>query len=134
VILTANANVSSCVCLRYYGEQGYWPCECFRHRFYSAAVSGGNLAPEDSGRFIPKARIKASGTTTLKSGAPATLHDFVGVTNCLGAGPEPPGRLFKPYMQFEGDGKIFRNWDQAENYRISRTIPQFDRSADVLRP
>jgi hypothetical protein len=56
------------------------------------------------------------------------------VTNCLGAGPEPPGRLFKPYMQFEGDGKIFRNWDQAENYRISRTIPQFDRSADVLRP
>ena len=34
-------------------------------------------------------------------------------------------------MQFEGaaDGKIFRNWDLAQNYRISRAIPQFDRSA-----
>jgi hypothetical protein len=101
---------------------------------YSAAVSGGNLAPEDPGRFIPKARLKASGTATLKSGAPATLHEFVGVTNCLGAGPEPPGRLFKLYLQFEGDGKIFHNWDQPENYCISSTIPQFDRSADVLRP
>jgi hypothetical protein len=101
---------------------------------YSAAVSGGNLAPEDPGRFIPKARLKASGTATLKSGAPATLHEFVGVANRLGAGPEPPGRLFKLYLQFEGDGKIFHNWDQPENYRISSTIPQFDRSADVWRP
>ena len=50
------------------------------------------------------------------------------------AGPEPPGRLFKLYLQFEGDGKIFHNWDQPENYRISSTIPQFDRSADVWRP
>jgi hypothetical protein len=39
-------------------------------------------------------------------------------------------------MQFEGaaDGRIFRNWDLAENYRISAAITQFDRSGDVLRP
>ena len=30
--------------------------------------------------------------------------------------------------------RIFRNWDLAANYRISRTITQFDRSGDVLRP
>ena len=29
---------------------------------------------------------------------------------------------------------IFRNWDLAPNYRISRAVPQFDRSGDVLRP
>ena len=135
VVLTANANVSSCALLRVtMASKGAGFATASGIGFYSAAVSGGNLAPEDSGRFIPKERLKASGTATLKSGAPATLHDFVGVTNCLGAGPEPPGRLFKPYMQFEADGKIFHNWDQAENYRISSTIPQFDRSADVLRP
>ena len=29
---------------------------------------------------------------------------------------------------------VFRNWDLADNYRVSPTITQFDRSADVLRP
>jgi hypothetical protein len=39
-------------------------------------------------------------------------------------------------MQFENapDGKIYRNWDLAENYRISSDFPQFDRSSDVLAP
>ena len=38
-------------------------------------------------------------------------------------------------MQFVGgDGKIFRNWDLAENYRIGPDVPQFNRSANVLRP
>jgi hypothetical protein len=38
-------------------------------------------------------------------------------------------------LQFEGaaDGRIFRNWDLASNYRINRTITEFDRSGDVLR-
>ena len=46
------------------------------------------------------------------------------------------GRIFKPYMQFRApapDGRIFRNWDIAEDYRISGTVRQFDRSRDVLR-
>jgi hypothetical protein len=39
-------------------------------------------------------------------------------------------------MQFDNaaDGNIYRNWDLAQNYRISRAVPQFDRSADVLAP
>jgi hypothetical protein len=95
VVLTANANVSSCALLRVtMASKDTGLANASGIGFYSAAVSGGNLAPEDSGRFIPKARLKASGIATLKSGAPATLHDFVGVTNCLGAGPEPHGRLF----------------------------------------
>ena len=32
------------------------------------------------------------------------------------------------------DGNVYRNWDRAQNYRISRGVPQFDRSADVLVP
>jgi hypothetical protein len=102
--------------------------------FYSSAVTAGAIAAQNAGRFVPKGRLKTSGTATLRSGEPATLHDFVGVTNCVGAGPEAPGRIFKPYMQFEGDGKVFRNWDLAENYRITPTVTQFDRSGDVLRP
>ncbi len=40
------------------------------------------------------------------------------------------------YIQFENapDGKTYRNWDVAQNYRIGRAIPQFDRSGDVLGP
>src|SRR2546430_1623655 len=73
---------------------------------YSAAVSGGNLAPEDPRRFIPKARLKASGTATLKSGAPATLHEFVGVANRLGAGPEPPRPAVQTLLAIRTGWKI----------------------------
>jgi hypothetical protein len=103
--------------------------------FWSAQAAGGNVAAENSGRFVAKAALKVAGTGTLLNGAPATLHEFVGLTNCpLGAG-SVMGRLFKPYMQFEGapDGRIFRNWDLTDNYRIDGTITQFDRSAQVLR-
>jgi len=105
--------------------------------FWSAQAAEGNQAPEDSGRFVPKASLKTVGTATLRGGAPATLHEFVGVANCAGDGANPPlRRLFKPYMQFEGaaDGKIFRNWDRADNYEISPGVPAFDRSTDVLQP
>jgi hypothetical protein len=104
--------------------------------FWSAQAADGNQAAEDSGRFVPKARLKAVGTGTLLNGAPATLHEFVGVANCPAGDGVVMSRLFKPYMQFEGaaDGRIFRNWDLAENYRIGPTITSFDRSSDVLRP
>ena len=104
--------------------------------FWSTQATDGNLAAGDSGRFVAKAAFRATGTATLKNAAPATLHEFVGVSNCpLGPGSSV-ARLFKPYMQFDGaaNGTIFRNWDLAENHRISTTIPTFDRSAEVLRP
>lgn len=103
--------------------------------FWSAQATDGNQAAENSGRFVPKARFKALGAATLKNGAPATLHEFVGVANCPAGEGVALSRLFKPYMQFEGaaDGRLFRNWDIAENYRISPTITSFDRSADVLQ-
>jgi hypothetical protein len=104
--------------------------------FWSSQATDGNLAAEDSGRFVPKAALKRVGAATLRNGASAELHEFVGVTNCpLGQGSSM-ARLFKPFMQFEvaPDGRTFRNWDLADNYRISRTVTQFDRSTDVLRP
>jgi hypothetical protein len=38
-------------------------------------------------------------------------------------------------MDFGGgvDERIFRNWDLASNYRISRTVTHFDRSGNVFR-
>lgn len=102
--------------------------------WYSADATAGSQAMT-SGRFVPTAELKPVGTATLKSGAAATLHEFVGVANCP-AGQASFDKLFKPYMQFENapDGKIYRNWDLAQNYRISRAFPQFDRSGDVLGP
>jgi hypothetical protein len=103
--------------------------------FWSAQAAGGNQTPENSGLFVKKSQLRAAGTATLVSGARASLHEFVGVANCPASGSEPLSRLFKPYMQFEGaDGKTYRNWDLNPNYLINRDAPQFDRSADVLRP
>jgi hypothetical protein len=104
--------------------------------FWSASVAGGNTTAEDSGRLVPKGQLRSTGPVTLRDGSAATLLEFVGVVNCQGVGGEPPGRLFKPYMQFEGagDGRIFRNWDRANNYLVNTTITQFDRSGDVLGP
>jgi hypothetical protein len=104
--------------------------------FWSAQATEGNQAAENSGRFVPKAQLKAVGTAKLKNGAPATLHEFVGVANCPAGDGVVLSRLFKPYMQFEGaaDGRIFRNWDIAQNYRISPTITSLDRSGEVLQP
>ena len=102
--------------------------------FWSAQVADGNQAPENSGLFVAKDRLKAAGLATLRNGEPATLHEFSGVTNCTSGGAGF-GRLFKPYMQFTGagDGKTYRNWDMAENYRVAPAVPAFDRSKDVLR-
>jgi hypothetical protein len=103
--------------------------------FWSTQATDGNQAAEDSGRFVVKDRLKRVGAATLRNGASATLHEFVGIANCPAGGGAVLSRLFKPYMQFEGaaDGRIFRNWDIAQNYRISPTVTSFDRSGDVLR-
>lgn len=103
--------------------------------FWSAQAAAGNQAPENSGLFVRKDDLKSAGTATLLNGAAATLHEFVGLANCSTNNGESLSRLFKPYMQFEGgaDGKIYRNWDLAENYRIGADVPAFDRSGDVLR-
>jgi hypothetical protein len=100
--------------------------------WYSADATAAAQAMT-SGRFVPKDQLKQTGTATLKSGAPAVLHEFVAVANCT-AGQGSLDRLFKPFMQFDDapDGKIYRNWDLAQNYRISRAFPQFDRGGDVL--
>jgi hypothetical protein len=102
--------------------------------WYSAESAAGSRAMS-TGRFVPRSELKPLGNATLKSGAPAVLHEFVGVANCP-AGAGSFDRLFKPYMQFDGagDGTIFRNWDLAQDYRISREVPQFDRTGDVLKP
>jgi outer membrane protein assembly factor BamB len=104
--------------------------------FWSAQAAAGNQPAEDQGRFVAKSQLKATGTAALLDGSAATLYEFVGVSNCPAGGSGAFSRLFKPYMQFEGaaDGKILRNWDRAENYRIGPDVLQFDRSADVIQP
>jgi hypothetical protein len=137
LIVAANANLSGCALLRVTtasknagltGSEGIG--------FWSAQSSAGEQAAENTGRFIARSQLKTAGTATLRNGAPATLHEFAGVSNCPAGGQDFYSRLFKPYMDFMGgtDGRIFRNWDQAENYRIGPDVPQFDRSADAILP
>ncbi len=137
VVLAANQDVSGCALLRVTtASKAAGLANATGIGFWSTQAAGGNQGAEDSGRFILKAQLKAAGTATLRNGAPATLHEFVGVANCPAGGSDSLSRLFKPYMQFEGaaDGKTYRNWDLSSNYRINREVTQFDRSADVLRP
>jgi hypothetical protein len=138
VVLAANQDLSACALLRVTtASKTIGLQNASGIGFWSAQAADGNQTAEDSGRFVPKDQLRAMGTATLTGGAAATLHEFSGVANCpLTGSASPAARLFKPYMQFEGapDGRIFHNWDRAANYLISRTISQFDRSADVLRP
>jgi hypothetical protein len=103
--------------------------------FYSSQALAGNQAAEDSGRFVPSAKLASVGNGNLKDGAAATLFEFVGVVNCSASNAAESSTLFKPYMQFETatNGPIFRNWDLAGNYVVSREVPSFDRARDVLR-
>jgi hypothetical protein len=100
--------------------------------WYSAEATAGSQAMT-TGRFVPKAQLKALGPAKLKNGEPAVLHEFLGVVNCP-AGQASLDRLFKPYMEFDTPQETFRNWDHSPNYRISRAAPQLDRSAEVLAP
>jgi outer membrane protein assembly factor BamB len=103
--------------------------------FWSSLALAGNQAAEDSGRFVPLANLVSVGTGALKSGAAATLFEFVGVANCAASNAADSATLFKPYMQFENfpDGRIYRNWDLAGNYLIGPQVTQFDRTQDVLQ-
>jgi hypothetical protein len=100
--------------------------------FWSSQAVTGNQAAENAGRFIAKDQLKAVGPARLKSGAAATLHEFVGVTNCPLSTTVATTRLFKPFMEFDTADTVFRNWDLAPNYEISRAAPRIDRTADVL--
>jgi hypothetical protein len=101
--------------------------------FWSTQAVAGNQAAENAGRFVRKDQLKAIGSVTLKNGAPATLHEFAGLTNCPISGAGSITRRFKLFMEFEAaDGRLFRNWDLAPNYEIGEAILQIDRTADVL--
>ena len=104
--------------------------------FWSMVGTEGFQAP-NTGRMLTKEALQGHerGTATLKSGAAAVLHEFIGMTNCV-AGPATANRQFKPFMDFRSDAdkRIYRDWDLANNYTIGGTITQFDRSADVLKP
>jgi outer membrane protein assembly factor BamB len=136
VVLAANRNLSGCALLRITtAVKNTGLQNSSGLGFWSSESVGGNQAAEDQGRFIPKALLKAVGTAMLKNGAPATLHEFVGVVNCPVSGSQEAARLFKPYVEFKGtDGRFYHNWDLASNYLVSRAVAQFDRSSDVLRP
>jgi hypothetical protein len=103
--------------------------------FWSSPENNGNVVPDDTGRFIAKGQLKAIGNANLRGNVPATLHEFVGIASCAAGGSGEVARLFKPYMEFDGDaGRVFHNWDRASNYRVGPSAPRFDRSGDVLAP
>jgi hypothetical protein len=135
VVFATNSNISSCSLLRVTtAAQNSGLQNAAGIGFWSSQALAGNQTAEDSGRLIPKAQLKPVGNATLKNGTAATLHEFVGVTNCSTDGSQEVDRLFKPYMQFDDTSQtIYRNWYLASNYLISRAAPQFDRSADVLQ-
>ena len=102
--------------------------------WYAADATASDQAMT-SGRLVTTGELKQVGAGQLKVGGAAVLNQFVGVANCT-VGQGSYDKVFKPFMQFENspDGRIFRNWDRAQNYRISRAAPKFDRTAAVLAP
>jgi len=134
IVLPINPDISGCSLLRVTtASKDAGLANSTGIGFWSVQAAPGNQAADDQGLFVPKAQLKAAGNATLISGDGATLNEFAGIVNCPAAGSDSLNRLFKPYMQFEASGKIFRNWDLASNYRISSTVTEFDRSKDVLR-
>ena len=136
VILSANQNVAACSLLEVTAaakDDGLRNATGIG--FWSSQALAGNQAAEDSGIFVPKVQLVSVGTATLKNGATATLVEFVGVVNCQTSDGSDVARLFKPYMQFAGaaDDRVYRNWDHAPNYLISRQVLSLDRTSDVLR-
>ena len=93
------------------------------------------MAADDAGRFVALGELKAVGTATLRNGATATLHEFVGVANCPAGAAGQLARLFKPYMEFDRCGRpdlpqLGSRIELPDQPRAS----QIDRSSDVLRP
>lgn len=137
VLFSAGQNISGCALLRVTtAGKDAGLANATGIGFYSAQAATGSQANDDVGLFVPKSRLKPIGTAAFLNGETATLHEFVGVANCQAGGSGALSRLFKPYMEFIGanDGRMFRNWDLAANYRVGGDVTQFDRSGDVLRP
>jgi len=90
------------------------------------------------GRFIPKSALVEIGFVSLRTGGGARVHEFAGFTTCwLGSGSSSANAKykFKPYMQFEANGEVYRNWDiVANDYVISSNIPAFDRFNELSFP
>jgi hypothetical protein len=103
--------------------------------FYASDTTSGQFSP-NRGRLVPRAELKEVGTATLKSGAPAVLHEFAGIVNCeLGPGTIA-GKQLKPYMDFLGGPPrtLYRNWDPiAGNYALGPQVTRIDRAAEILR-
>jgi len=136
IVLAANQDLAGCALVRVTtASKDTGLADATGIGFWSTRAVAGNQAAENAGRFVAKTDLKRVGTATLTSGAPATLHEFVGIANCP-TGAEPATRLFKPFMEFErpSDLTLFHNWDISPNYEISPTVTRIDRRAEVLRP
>jgi hypothetical protein len=136
-IVTANQNLAGCDLVRVTTatRNAAWPTAA-GVGFWSSQAVGANVAADDSGRFTEKGSMKQTGAATLANGDPASLHQFVGVSNCGLPDTDRVTRLFKPYMRFDNaaNGPIFQNWDISANYEIRGPDTQFDRSGQILRP
>lgn len=103
----------------------------FYYRGYTYDVPGGD------GRFVPKADMKKVGEATRKDGAPADLHEFIGLANCWLGSATGSSRVqyeFKPYAAFEANGERYQNWDTvSRNHSVDTTHPAWDRSSELLR-
>jgi hypothetical protein len=136
-IVTANQNLAGCDLVRVTtaSRNAAWPTAS-GVGFWSSQAVGANVAADDSGHFTDKGSMKQTGAATLANGDPASLHQFVGVSNCGLPDTDRVTRLFKPYMRFEDatNGPTFQNWDVSANYVIKGPETQFDRSGQILRP
>ena len=86
VVFAATSDAAGCSLLRVTTAAKNSGLDATAIGFWSTQALAGNQAAEDAGRLIPKAQLKAVGTATLKNGAAATLHEFVGVANCPASG------------------------------------------------
>ena len=113
-----------------------------RWRMRPASASGARRPPMATSRrrtragSSHKAALKPTGSATLRNGAPATLHEFVGVTNC----PLGQGSVHGPALQTLHAIRGGAGWPDLPKLGSRRELPgqtrritQFDRSADVLR-
>jgi len=103
--------------------------------FYAAETTPGQFS-SDHGRLVPRDTLKSVGDAVLKNGAPAALHEFVGLLNCDAGPGATAGKLLKPYMDFLGGPPrtIYRNWDPlVGNYALGGQAGELDLSQEVLR-
>jgi outer membrane protein assembly factor BamB len=103
--------------------------------FYAAATTLGQVS-NNIGRLVQKNDLKSVGSAMLKSGEPATLHEFAALVNCEVTPGTNAAKQLKPHIDFVGGPPrtVFRNWDPvAGNYAIGGPIDELAREAEVLR-